>query len=828
MNRQGAFILVTLLLLAGASVGYARPGPFVFAYDLQGPDAAPLAAAIGLNTLYLPVPADFAQHPFALRKQMAEAERLGLKVILALPTMPPGPVGITATDPELAEYARAVIGETVVALRDEPALAGWATADYLEEDLRHTDEEFAEFLRERYGSLELLNASWRSGFTNWSDISMAQAEELDEQQPFGVGRPSVDLADYERAMFMRVMELWGHQVRVLDAATPLFTGRIGLYRCLTAVPDSYDVVVAAVSPAIMEADELCHNVHAVDMARQAGRFDVVRALHVPVPGEPVYSDDALEQWMLQAALHGAVGVGLDNYSRLIGSGLLPMPRPPTAHPTPEALVQSKLAGIVRGALERGAFTVQPQAHAAFLYEPYAGGHQLGDLPVYGYIGDFSEGEPNNLFNAFRRGSRFGGVDYLSIEVLREPSVNLDQYSFIAAPLALSLPAEAAARIRDYVTDGGAFLTDLGAGMYQSGSWQRLPDELAPLLGVEQMPLLRGGVMEKGDFSFGVASQHFPSIHPPLDSQGSFTVRKTVTKREGETERRVTQGSVLDLRTHTYGGWMGYASLLPGAVPFAIGRLEYSETAGRLSSGIILHEYGLGLGIFATTRLWANWSPGDPAFQSFHHDLWARRAAYELHGPTLFARDIEICASGDSLYLLNIGRELALAEFTAGQAANRIYQGGFCWFSAGHRLPSGRRSGRVMVSAPVPPLRVARVVARPVEIKPHYAEAAGVVLTYRSDLVELEIAGAGALLRGNPSTGWQLGYGRRTPVRIMLRPGGKDAYSIAPLSQHQVEVNYDFQPPEELSIQADHSGRLRFDINARRARVRIMPLAPQSS
>ena len=112
------------------------------------------------------------------------------------------------------------------------------------------------------------------------------------------------------------------------------------------------------------------------------------------------------------------------------------------------------------------------------------------------------------------------------------------------------------------------------------------------------------------------------------------------------------------------------------------------------------------------------------------------------------------------------------------------------------------------------------MALPIEIKPHYGEVSAVLLTCRPDLVDLQIAGGGAALRGSHSTGWQLGYGAPTPARVMLRPG---EYAIASLSRHQVEVEYDFQPVTRFSVQADHSGRLRFDINGRRARVRVTPL-----
>jgi len=473
--------------------------------------------------------------------------------------------------------------------------------------------------------------------------------------------------------------------------------------------------------------------------------------------------------------------------------------------SPATLADSKLAEIIRPALRRHIFTVTPKAAAAFLYEPYAEGHRVGELSAYGYIVDFSDGEPNYLFNAFRCGSRFGPIDYLTVATLENPEVDLQQYSFIAAPLALDLPPQATAQLCEYVRDGGAIVADLGAGLRQSGSWQRLPRELQLLFGIEQMPLLQE---EVGDFSVGARSPYFPSLLPPVQSQGNFRLSE-----------HLKQGTPSQMAAYTFGGSVAHVVLAPGAVPWGVGSRLPDGDSGYVYSGIMLNEYGLGLALFATTRLWANWLVTDPVFQAFHNDLWARRAAYELNQPGLLIGDTEICGSGDSCYLLNTGRYTALSEFSAREADDRLYAGGFCRFSAYDRLPSGRRTGRVVVTVPVPPLHITSAVARPITVKPYHDDASAVLLKYQPDLVELEIAGAGAELRGSHSTGWQLGYGASTPVRITVETG---RYPVAALSRHRVEIDYDFQPSWQQVLPADHSGRLRIDISGRRARVRIVP------
>ena len=160
----------------------------------------------------------------------------------------------------------------------------------------------------------------------------------------------------------------------------------------------------------------------------------------------------------------------------------------------------------------------------------------------------------------------------------------------------------------------------------------------------------------------------------------------------------------------------------------------------------LNGDGRGLGGLATNSIWANWRPEDPVCVGCHGDLWARRARYKLHGPGLATEEIEMCGSDDAFYLLNIAADPLIADVSVYQADSRLYEGGFCWFPAGERLPSGRTSGRVVVSVPLAPVQLTQAAARPIEIKPYYAEAGGTPLRSDAARIELEGVGTGARLR----------------------------------------------------------------------------------
>ena len=788
------------LLTSGVVCSADKPGPFVFMYGLQGPQSAATALELGLNTLYWQLTSDDLENLPQIRREIAQAAAQNLSVIVALPTAPGIPRSVSLADEEYLTATKAVITKVVSTLKEEPGLTGWATSDYLEGAINYTSTEFRDYLQQRYGSLDELNRVWNCAYSTWGQITLEAAEVADDDLPFGVGRPSVDVAQYKRQTFQSIMAFWAEQIRALDPDRLLFTGRIGLYRSLTAIPDEYDVVVPAIPVEAVEPETYTYNVEAVDMARRSGRFVVIPALSMPMPPDPTmppmpsdvpYAQHALRHWIVEAGLHGAAGIGLEDYQRIIN---LPMPMGFVKR------IREDLEAVTNEVL----FAAQPRPTVAFLYEPYAEGLAVDKIPVYGYISGFSQGEPNNLFAAFRGGSRFGLVDYLTVQDLLSRQVDLDHYSFIAAPLALHLPPPALGQLEEYVEGGGVVIADLGAGMYQTGSYQLLPAELGRMCGVEAMGHMQEQVT---NMSIGVACRHFPSLPPPLRTRGRFTAKT-----------RVKQGTPLQRKPYTLSGPLGYAAIHADAVPLAVSRVVWDEGTPYFG-GIIVKDYALGVGVFATSRLWANWHPDDPVFIGFHADLWARRADYELPQPGFWPQGIEIWGAGDTVYLLDTTGNPLTAAAVAYRADSRLYDGAWCEFSAAARWPSGKRSGAALVTVTLPPLQITATTAKPVQIQPYAGEAVGRLWEYGPDRVRLEIAGAGARLFRSPDGDWQLSPGQPTVVRVTV---GSGLYPIAPLSWHQVEIDAGFARRSTQRIQADPHGKLRFDAAGQRATVEICP------
>ncbi len=798
-------IIAIVLLALGAADATDKPGPFVFMYGLQGPDAADRAVQMGLNTLYLQLTADDLSNLSSVRSQIGEAAAHNLSVIVALPTVPPIPYRVSLSNREYVASTRDLITRALSALNEEPGLTAWATGDYLEDSISYTPAEFQQYLRQHYGTLEELNRAWNCAYTNWMQISIDAAQAADDDLPFGVGRPSVDVAKYQHQTFHDVMAFWAEQIRALDPDRLLFTGRLCLYRSLVAVPDEYDVVVPAASPEILEPDIDSHNVQAVDMARRGGRFAVVPALSIPVPPDPLFAQRPLRRWIAQAGLHGAAGVALEDWQRIASLA------------RPDVVTEYLSEDLAAGAYG-ATFRAEPRPRAAFLYEPYGEGLALGQIPVYGYIPGFSEGEPSNLFAAFRQGSKFGLVDYLTVHDLLGQQADLHRYSFIAAPLAVDLPLVCRQQLEEYVEEGGVLISDLGAGMYQTGAWDELPVDLAQLFGI----LAIGQIQERvTDMSIGVACRHFPSLPPPLETAGSFTLVRRTVRHAGQTQVRRQTGTPQQRRPYTLSGPVAYVAIGPGALPWAVSQVIWEKSIPYYG-GIIVNDYGLGVGIFATSRLWANWRPDDPVYMGFHGDLWARRADYTLLQAGLWPQKVQIAGSTDEMYLLNISSKPVVASVMARGADSRLYEGALCQFSAAARQPSGKRSGAALLTVDLSPIEVTALTARPVQIQPYSGEVSGRLLQYSGERVKFEVAGPGTRLLRGISGGMELAPGRPTAMRVTIASG---LYPVEPLSWHGVEIKAGFQRDSTKQVQADHNGKLRFDVSGQRATVEVSAGSP---
>lgn len=774
--------------------------PLSFCIGLQGPGTAEIIRRLGLNALQYRLPLDAPRRLEEIRRDLAEASAAGLRIVLQLPTAlgyeQQIRLGFKDYWRELEQYLRAV----VPALKDTPGLAAWQMDDFVEKAVNFDDAELREFLADRYGSLDGLNAVWESSFRDWNQIGRAVALASDEKAPWGLGQASIDVADWQVAVQREILARWAAALRRWDDSHILMAGRISLYRTFLAVPSSYDVLMPAIRPDVFEDDPLTCNVHAVDMARRGGRFEVIPSLYIPLPPSPLYQEGVVREWVLEAASHGARGFALDDWRRLTTYRLVGQD---TVVPLEEGRVGERvdfLGDLLRD-LTPGVFGVRPNPCYAFLWTPYAGGLEAFNVPAYGYIEDWSEVQPTRLFVAFRRGCTWGTPDYLAPEDV--PLVDLDRYSAVFAPQALSVPEPAQQALADWANKGGVLVADVGLGVSQTGSWHVLPDTLAAVLG---LPELYSGGMLVGTWQVTRAHELLPDLKPGERPVGSVDAKQPQVAPA--TERRPTAVK----------GWGAYA--LAGPAVTAVGIVDVRPVPGRTGrgiAGVFAHPYGAGGGIFASFRLWERWEPGDPLFAAFHGSLCRRHARYALSG-SFWPADVSMVPEVDGVAL--VSHQGAIVEVTALAADDALYSGAYCLASAEARLPDGRRSGDVSLLVEAPPRSLLRLRRQAVSVRPYIGSCLSRVRLVGPAALEILAYGADPVLQQRRQ-GVEVLQTAAVTVRVLV---GNGTYRVEPGSRHRVTMTMARGASQSFEVTADAGGHLDFDVVAQKTTILVEPLA----
>ena len=799
-----AVALPALLLAASLHASPARvPCPLVMIHGLQGEGAVQVARSLGCNTIYFDLPVDAPLMLPSVRAWIAEADRAGMGVLVGLRTCLGGSQPVRASNAEYVDAMREWVGAVVDGLRDQTGIIGWATDHDLERDLSFNDEDFRDYLIRVHGSLAALNSFWGANYLTLIEVDRHDVEQLDEGQPFGVGRASVDLAEYRRSTFRDVMQLWAETIRAHDPDRPLFTGRIARYRGLTAVPDAYDVVMPFVPPDVLERDALTHNVQAVEIGRRGGRFRVLPWIRLPLPPSPLFVSDALTTWIEDAGLRGAVGVCLEDWRRLGESQ--------------RAFTQ--LPEQLGAALAQSPFSLDPPwPTAAVLYEPYAGGAKEIGTP-YGYLPAFDDGDVAALAYEYRGGTVFGGLDYLCVEDI--PTTDLDRYGAILAPMCLRLPETAADPLRRYVRTGGALYADIGLGMYEAGTWDPAASPLGPQLGIARaMPV----EPRYGTFRVGQTHPQLPSVLRGTEATGHFVPGRPTDVSSGMVSGQTFTGAANLLKGSPFQGPSCFVGLLGDTIPLATMSVRYDDDSNPYFLGLIAGSEGMGLTVFACFPAWTWWPVDDPLSAALHHDLLARRARYRLLQPGLLPAQIELSGAADAVALLNRG-PAAVTQVLCAAADHRAWLGAIATFSAAEVDASGRRTGRVRIAVELPAASMLRAQAVPVRLRPYAGECCARMISYSPGLIAMHVGGQGAVWgrrRGQPPT---FADGRLTQIRFNVDDG---IYPVPPGSQHQVEWQEGRGQPRSMLVTADHRGRLDFSLTLAGGQVWVHPPAQPGS
>ncbi len=791
------------------------PTVLFWAYELKDGKQLANYKKAGFNTVYVDVRWVRSQE---VPKVIAEARRLaalaemqGLYVIYGIeciPTTTPTSVRIAPEEDAYVHPLEQWIEYVVEELSDTPNLIGWGTQHTPSALITYDDAGFQRWLRDTYRTFDALNQAWGTKDAQFSSVTMAMAVQWDAQnKPGGLGQATMDVALYRWTTFTRLMQLWANLIQNKDRSHLLVTGRLNDYKSIISVPDNYDVIVPAVYPSDAEPDAQTHNAHAVDMARQANQFIAVPALMTHGAGQGVLSFASQRAlWMREMAMHGAAGIAFQDWNDF---GEDDHARADTAREIAQLSSTSLLGAL-------------PTPTVAMLYEPIAEGAVINGRTLYGFGPGISLDEPNHLFLSYRRGMKYGQVDYLSHNGLLQ--ADLRRYSTILAPLAFYLSPQAAARLTEFVAGGGVLVADLGAGMIQAGGdLRKLPEPLQGLFGVL-------GIAGFADASRNMTIEATHSLFPSVNLNAT-------------TSGALPNGAAFSTP-------LGFALRTPDAVN--LGTLHRATRGRALSVTLGVYQVGAGFAIYAPFRLWSHWLPGHQLYQEFHGDLFHRNALCALLNAPLFPllpdlpntrtpeypNMVEVSTMIESAAAYN---PLSRAQFVRWHTVGvryLLFSNAVTSYTHGNFLtpsPAFRRVGdtalAAMLDAPqptvallhdwLPPgaLRYYRFL--PIQLLPLSRSATGQVVEYGPQKVQLNIWTDAADVTTDENNNLTIVNPREASARLTLMSG---IYPIFPNSRHRLTITpLGSKRSEHKTITANASGLL---IIERKWKAHVVTIEPE--
>lgn len=758
------------------------PTVLMWARGVQAPEELDQYATLGLNTVYVELGGVSEAQLARASALAAAAEERGLLVVIALRAgwLRDGAGNDLAVDAGSEDYAQAVeafVTAAVEGMGEHPRLIAWAVEAVPPANVAIDDGGFISYLRKWYASLNALNESWGTTFTQWDGITLGAARDVDSGLPYGIGRASVDLAYYREAAYAGALSLWAKAIRAADPRRLVLAGGLPDYRSIASVPAVFDGMVLETYPTTAENDWETHNVHAVDIARQANRFAAVQTLEV----SSETTEAEVAGWAGLALAHGATGVAFSSWSAVRDS----------------AGLRSALPWIARMVVAQG-YPVVPLAQMAVVYEPVAGGAMMRGRALYGYLDGVTPGSPTNLFAPARWGSRFGLLDVVRSHDLVE--INLSQYGTIIAPMVFYLTDESQLALHNYVLRGGALVVDAGIGMYQAwGTTDSMPSVIREILGLRYLDLDQMGRerQTRGEVIYGETyDPAMPTETVPLaPGQEGKEIDPALT--------RFVQGLELFLTQADVAQYLGEGFVSEGDLGFRVKGL------------------GEGFAVYSPQFLYEMWDSSSADFNDFHSRVLAHGSDLEITEPGGVWPGVS--ATFDEGWSVGVASPYGVpTSLLARRAGNQIY-----WVPSGAvRLYSAATGDRVELLFPGWPL--ARAVRVPIYVWPLAEDGvvAVSVARYDRDGIELVLNGTGNAARVRGGEVEMVG-GEATPVVIEVKRG---TYGVSPDSVHRVVVQQG--PAGRMSRKREvmpdpDTGALVIEVTIGQTRIIIEPVEDET-
>lgn len=453
------------------------------------------------------------------------------------------------------------------------------------------DAHFQSYVQERYTSLTELNTRWNMQFATWDDVRVEVVLARQRKRPDSSPLSLLEYARYQATTARALMDWWATELRAKDDARLIFAGGQYSYRSIINLPPSVNGVFVECYPTRAEPDLASHNAHAFDIARRGNRFIVLAGVLT------VHDPQAFARFLYTAALHGAMGIGIQDLMTLTSS-----------EPHVNALRAAFADLGSRQALGR-----TPTPQHAIVYSPYAPGFAARGRPLYGYLPSYFLNGPAALYFAVRDGTCYGQFDYLAVEDLA--AVPLTRYRTLLLPTVLDLPPAAQQALQQFVGGGGTVVADLGLGTVQmNGNAMLLPEEMLRLFGVVSRPELKE------------VRLNMEVYRPHPRFAGLVQGLRTTGLSQGYAITKSTKAVPL-AGTELLFQLVASRQLQPPTRPRPYHILPQVPTRG-----MFVAPFGKGFALYATFPLYQHWSSGAMLFDDFHRELLGADAEVTLQRP----------------------------------------------------------------------------------------------------------------------------------------------------------------------------------------------------
>ena len=350
-------------------------------------------------------------------------------------------------------------GVFVYSLGDEIAVRGSCLSP-------HCLKAYRKYLRDQYGQIDALNASWDSKYASFDEVQLSKPDDNDEAESLRVGNfPRwFDRQAFQSYNFCKLCERFGKGFRRIDPQSRCGFEGAGTFRRADDL-DGFVRYNTFWSPYPGTADEVLRSIAPRDFPRSnwMGYTKDANSLLVKYWRMITRGCDAVWWWRWDALgrFHGWLSPTLDPY------------------PTVKEILQD--TRIVRDGLgDLLLHSAMQTDGVGILYsQPSAYGAKVQDSPTYGSY----EGNHTAFHNALRGlGLNFL---YFTDRQMRLGEVDLGSFKIIILPMTQAMGAPEAEMLRDYVHNGGTLIADVRPAIYDSHVKPLAAGRLDDVLGIKR-------------------------------------------------------------------------------------------------------------------------------------------------------------------------------------------------------------------------------------------------------------------------------------------------------------------------------------------------------